>query len=477
MTNIIPNFYLVEQVGGGLSSEYDLSWLYGDADGDALINMLDPDAQLSCFNLGAEPYYRFAGCDEVVLEPDPDPEAVLGGALPDVDQITGPPEDAFGCGTYPFGGAGSTYGVDVSSPTSSTVLAIWFEWLQSAWTGHEAFGDPSTPRPYENPYQVIRAGAGGAITAYFSAPWGKKFAFVDPDAEGLENTTANLDDVFKEFPTTFFWHRYVIYNQHVYLQFWHPSSGCWRPLYVYAWSVACGVGVYCFDIRDWIPVTDMPKYVPVGYFPGELPAETLSNVPVGEDVLARFFPEQWAVQGGHEGGAYIGAPGGTGGGESLTASEMEQAVYDAVGRASGSLAGATGQAVGGAVEGVLGSGDGVGAAEGVFGTGGSAEGDGGALDGIESALAVQSGDLLDRVTDYLMLAEITPDAQDAAVLEMALPKPGGGEIEFSISTIPDTSTTMGTAFDGVRVIVRMWFAYFLLLKAALALVNLYKEIT
>lgn len=459
-TTLIPNLFIIEHSSPG--ETIDISWLYGDVDGDGINNLLDPDQFLSCYSL--EDPFNFDGCDGVITSvrsTTPEWEVQPDGTFPIAPQVNGDPADNYACGTRAdaIPSPGETYNY-------TQAQQIFEAWTLNEWRDPAVFEQPSHDPPYWQPYNMVRAGPGGAFSAYFSAPWGKKVGYCAFSAEDV--TQAYRKAVAPA------WHRYVLIGGEFAIQYWHVGQQCWRPIGL-MYNAPNGTGfphAGGYVSEKLLSSLYLHKFVPRGYFPGDMVGELQSNHPNGVLRLPAFAPESWGAWWNAQQGLAAASGGGSGqsGARAMTSGEMEKAVYNAIAKAS------RGTAADGAdaVLGRMGQG-GTEAATEVFGSAVPGDGGNGAAS-MEAAEGVGDG-VLQNITDSLQLADIAPETQAAGEYTVTIPKPGGGEFALLLSTIPDTGTNMGLAMEAIRVLMRVLFVVGICWVYVGKSMTLFKEVT
>jgi len=190
---------------GGWSYTVPLNWLLGDHDEDGMYNLVDPQALIVCdgdiFEAGSCPLPL--GADEFLPEDIPiDPAP----ATPDVGlpYSTGSYTNGYACdASLAYGGTA------IAAYSTLTYANMFTRWGDEYWREFSMFGTPSAAKPYEGAYNMVRGGAGGGVTAYFSACWGKKASYILSDATSSNaGSKARIGD-------TFLWHRYVVISDEV----------------------------------------------------------------------------------------------------------------------------------------------------------------------------------------------------------------------------------------------------------------------
>lgn len=435
----------------GFAYAVDMTWLFGDVDGDSITNLWDDDHLVTCTG----DIFSSSGCTQPFegLQADE-----LGG-------VYDPPE-ATGVPSMPVtaGGWEVEYACDDNMATggatmpefSTDPLQRWNEyvkWAQKYWKTPEFYGLPADPKPYEGAYNLVRGGAGGGESAYFSAVWGKRVTYM------LAGTPANFQAGVRLGASTY-WHRYVVMPTGlVSFQYYHPGSACWKKLGV-CWS---GENV-ANPVVSEVPWNTAVRLIPEGYRAGDVVGETGSNVPGGQYRLP-------AYAGSINYQSHLSDMAGTGsgvgsGGAGLSSSDLETAFGNAL-RAAG---------VGGE-----GGGDGI-SGEGAWTSAGSVfgmvgVGDGGVSTGIEEGMGEAQEDFGGGLMEVMGLGDIAPAANVAGVFTINLPKPGGGTYDVTLSTLPDTSTPGGLALDGIRQLLRSAILVWWTWKLCLSCIHMYREIT
>ena len=413
-----------------------------DWDGDGTPNLADVDFGVTCTS--------FRECDYSTPAPlgGGDPISEYDGILPDVPHITGPLEHYFGCVNPVYGNG--VVDLDGAIGPSGSLIA---QWLSHRWRSPMAMAQPDHPPPYTTAYNLVRAGEGGGVSAYISAPWGKELSYVDRNV-GASGGGGS----FETLEGTAYWHRYVLIQDYFVIQYYRANDNCWTTIGINYFNTAIDEDAQ-FPIMRYDPnphlaltmtISSLDNYVPMTFLPGYFNGEMDSNVPEGE-YQAAGYSHNW----------FWNANGQSfpGGGDGLTLDEVEEGMYNALSRASSGMATdgayAFGRVAGqGASE----------ATEFILGPGYENEGGNGALDGATSTVDAMGETLGDNLLAALQIDGLSPGTQAAGTFNFYLPRPGGGDdIAFTLSTIPDTSTAMGTALDGLRILLRialsLWFTW------------------
>ena len=462
-------------VGGWIISHAN-SPLNADHDGDGVINLLDPDARVVCSEDPdapcTSPFDLETGLPWESSGPGGGGEFLPETEIPGLPYVSGDQAHGFGCDMVLAWG-GSAYPYD----TALSFANNWVIWGVSHWRSQVVFGRPVEDKPYSGAFNLVRGGEGGGISAYFSAVWGKELCYLDG------NNTSDKTTMLRT-TTTLRWHRYVVFNNRVWFQYWRPSDSCWAPIGVSVYTVTGG-GIASrsipdyyqppFEVRNDLDWGAASELIPEGYFPGDVMGETESNVTSGEYYIPpsvvgtdTYLASWW---GAPQAAAAPGSGGGSGSGSSLSAKDIESAFSTALRGSASGVAAAGANAIGAmldsggdsAVVGLFGSGyDGAGlqglgavgtAGEGFASAAGEAfgqAGQGGALQGLGGSQGLQ--------------------------FAFAVPRPGGGpDIEWVLSTLPDTSTAMGAVFETARVTFRVLLSFLCVWKFLLACINVMKE--
>lgn len=448
----LTNYDFFESDIAGYHYEVDLGWLTRDADADTVPNLYDEDHFLECtgdiFSSSGctQPFEGFEG-DELGGVYDP-PEAT---GVPSMPVTAGGWEMEYACDDTMATG-GSTMPEFSTDPSQR--WNEFLKWATKYWKTPEFYGLPADPKPYEGAYNLVRGGAGGGESAYFSAVWGKRVTYM------LAGTPANFQAGVRLGASTY-WHRYVVMpTGFVSFQYYHPGSSCWKKLGV-CWS---GENV-ANPVVSEVPWNTAVRLIPEGYRAGDVVGETGSNVAGGQYRLPAYagsvnYQSHLSDMAGS--GSGVGS-----GGAGLSSSDLETAFGNAL-RAAG---------VGGEGGGDGISGDGAWDSAGdVFGMVGV--GDGGVSTGIEEGIGEGGGDAAEAVAGVIGLGEVplSPGTIEA-VFTFDIPIPGYGAYTAELSTLPDTSTATGAALDACRILIRaaigLWWSIVLCLK----IVAMYKEIT
>jgi len=452
----LTNYDFFESDIAGYHYEVDLGWLTRDADSDTVPNLYDPDHFLECTG----DIFSSAGCTQPFEGVE---SGELGGVYdpPEATGVPGMPVTAGGWATqYACDDVLATGGAtmpEFSADTAQT-LTEYNKWAKKYWREPGFFGLPATPKPYEGAYNLVRGGAGGGESAYFSAVWGKRVTYL------LAGSHTNFYSAVRLGGSTY-WHRYVLFDDgQVSFQYYHPGSSCWKKLGV-AWP-----GDIWPTNPTHQPITGLVSWaqagrlIPNGYEPGDVVGETGSNIAGGQYRLPAYTA-------GSSYYTYLGsvAPEGVGsgsGGAGLSASDLETAFGNAL-RAAG-----VGGEGGGGIDGE-GAWDSAGDAFGMVGVG-----DGGVSTGIEEGIGEAGSEASEGFSVAMGLDEVmlSPGTIEG-VFTFDIPIPGYGAYTAELSTLPDTSTATGAALDVCRVLIRtaigLWWSIVLCLK----LIAMYKEIT
>lgn len=432
---------------GGYTYDVKMTWLWGDHDSDGAINLEDPDALIICdspFDIDScNVPVGSSGLPEAIVAP---PAESVGSSAP-FPFATGDYTKYYGCTTdLAFGGSA------IAAYAGQTRAQAFINWGATHWLDNGKFGDPGHPKPYEGAYNLVRGGAGGAESAYFSAVWGKKVTYLLNGA-----TDATYGNNLRE-GSAIYWHRYVISGNRCYFQYWHYTSNCWRPLGM----DTTGAGS---TVAPWISPSQLQYFVPAGFRPGDVLGETYSNIASGTHVVPDyplFNGSVTSITGSLGGG---GSPSGSGG---LTAGQAEEAFARALYGQAGNYGQASAQAFGG----MMGQGAG---------------GEGGAVSGLFGAEYTDAGlyqlgaanttagafatGLEDMAQGPLQMGLLGSTAQGALTFGVPLQIPGQGEFVANISTMPDTSWAPGAALDAARILFRVLCSLFLVYRFVFSLLG------
>lgn len=443
----------------GWSFAVPIEWLTNDNDNDGIPNLDDPQALLACDGDIFEPGACPLPIGSEIGVDDWDINYVSPTTAVGFPYATGAQSIGYACdavlaygGSTPSGYAGLTY-------------ANMFEkWAREEWRAAGVMGQPVQAKPYEGAYNMVRAGAGGGETAYFSACWGKRITYI---LEAATVSTAGNNVRYGDYK----WHRYVVVDGKWYFQWW--SGTCWKSIGIYV-SANLVAGTYVLPYIEYTNTTVSPKkLVPNGYLPGDVVGETYSNTESGLFVIPsneyNGLLSPYGTQQVLGGPLVTGGTSGSSGGASIDYNALENAFGNAL-RSAG---------VGGGSDAALasiGTGEGaVDAAIGVYGMTGV--GDNGVGDGVAAAAGFDRDVFGEGLTDSLGLSAITPAENVAGVFDFSFDIPGAGVQTFSISTMPDTSTAWGVVLEGFRVLIRLGIATWWSILLGFKLIAMYKEIT